>query len=47
MYFKYLFDVVEMNSKMKANNLPFLCSPPKSFSIDHSHSLTTHLHRAS
>ena len=36
-----------MNSKMKANNLPFLCSPPKSFSIDHSYSLATHLHRAS
>lgn len=34
-YFKYLFDVVEANSKMKANNLPFLCSPPKTFFIDH------------
>ena len=36
-----------MNSEMKANNPPFLCSPPKSFSIDHSYSLATHLHRAS
>lgn len=43
-YFKCLFDVVEANSKMKANNLPFLCSPPKTFFIDHSYSSDAHLH---
>lgn len=46
-YFKCLFDVVETNSKMKANNLSFLCSSPKTLPIDHSHSPATHLHGAS
>lgn len=36
--------MVETNSKMKANDLPFLCSPSKPFSTDHSCSPDMHLH---
>lgn len=43
-YSQYLFDVVETNSKMKADNVSFLCSPPKTFFIDYSYSSDTHLY---